>query len=212
MWKKIDAVLPMSYREQIYGRSFFRYHIGLCFRFIIYLKYLIIRKAARHNGAIIGKDTIISWNLAKKANKNLVIGNSSIIAKTASLDLRSKIVIGNNVIINRGVTILRASHDVDDPYFSTTFNDLIIEDYVWLSTGCVIIPRVSMIGEGAIIGAYSVLTTKKVAPMFIMAGNPARMIKERKQTHFKLVTESMQSGDLKQYRRNRRYFRKQEKL
>lgn len=55
--------------------------------------------------------------------------------------------------------------------------DTIIGNDVWFGTGAVIMPGVK-IGDGAIIGAYSVVT-KDVAPYTIVAGNPARMVKQR---------------------------------
>ncbi len=207
MFQREKGVQAISYEERIYNRSLLHYIVGLYPRLKQYLKYSINRAMARHKGATIANNAIIHWSLAKRANKNLTVGRSSIIEKTAFLDLRSKVSIGNNVIINGDVTILRASHDVDDPYFATIFNDLIIEDYAWICTGCVVMPQTSVIGKGAIVGAYSVLTTKEVQPMQIMAGNPAKVVKQRKNVHHKLVTEYMKGGDFRLYWKNRKWFR-----
>ncbi|WP_316353236.1 CatB-related O-acetyltransferase [Candidatus Trichorickettsia mobilis] len=48
---------------------------------------------------------------------------------------------------------------------------------VWFGTNAVIMPGVR-IGDGAIIGAYAVVT-KDVAPYSVVAGNPARVVKQR---------------------------------
>jgi len=53
----------------------------------------------------------------------------------------------------------------------------IIGNDVWFGTNAVIMPSVK-IGDGAIIGAYAVVT-KDVAPYTIVAGNSARVIKQR---------------------------------
>jgi virginiamycin A acetyltransferase len=48
---------------------------------------------------------------------------------------------------------------------------------VWIGTGAVIMPGIS-IGDGAIIGAYSVVASD-VPAYSIVAGNPARVVKLR---------------------------------
>jgi acetyltransferase-like isoleucine patch superfamily enzyme len=49
-------------------------------------------------------------------------------------------------------------------------------DKVWVGFGASILPGVT-IGEGAIVGAASVVT-RDVAPWTVVAGNPARVIRE----------------------------------
>ena len=55
---------------------------------------------------------------------------------------------------------------------------LVIEDDVWIGHHSVILPRCKFIGRGAIIGAGSVVT-RDVAPYTIVAGNPARKLRDR---------------------------------
>ena len=55
---------------------------------------------------------------------------------------------------------------------------VVIEDKVWIGINATILPGVR-VGYGAIIGANSVVT-KDVPPMTVVAGNPARTIKELK--------------------------------
>lgn len=55
--------------------------------------------------------------------------------------------------------------------------DTIIGNDVWLGRNCIIMPGVK-IGNGAIIGAHSVVT-KDVEPYSVVGGNPARFIKKR---------------------------------
>lgn len=60
-----------------------------------------------------------------------------------------------------------------------TWDDpLVIEDDVWIGHNSVILPRCKNIGRGAIIGAGSVVT-RNVAPYTIVAGNPARKLRDR---------------------------------
>ena len=61
-----------------------------------------------------------------------------------------------------------------------------------------ILPSCRKIGYGAVVGAGSVVV-KDVPPMSVVAGNPARVIKQRECVHSKLVIPSLLSGDLKIY-------------
>ncbi|MBM9579515.1 CatB-related O-acetyltransferase [Leptospira sp. 201903070] len=55
--------------------------------------------------------------------------------------------------------------------------DTIVGNDVWIGTNSVVLPGVK-IGDGAIIGAYSVVS-RDVSPYSIVAGNPARVVRER---------------------------------
>lgn len=55
--------------------------------------------------------------------------------------------------------------------------DIVIGNDVWIGRESVIMPGVH-IGDGAIVGAYSVVT-KDVAPYSVVGGNPAKFIKKR---------------------------------
>ena len=58
-----------------------------------------------------------------------------------------------------------------------TKGDVIIGNDVWIATNAVIMSGVR-IGDGAVVGAYSVVT-KDVPPYTIVAGNPAKQIRKR---------------------------------
>lgn len=55
---------------------------------------------------------------------------------------------------------------------------LIIENDVWIGQNAIILPNVKRIGNGAIIGAGSIVT-KDIAPYTIVAGNPAKVLGKR---------------------------------
>ncbi|HEY9236146.1 MAG TPA: CatB-related O-acetyltransferase [Phenylobacterium sp.] len=55
---------------------------------------------------------------------------------------------------------------------------LIVEDDVWVGHNVMILPGCKFIGRGAVIGAGSVVT-KNVERYSIVAGNPARKIRDR---------------------------------
>jgi acetyltransferase-like isoleucine patch superfamily enzyme len=80
------------------------------------------------------------------------------------------------------VKILTSYHDLEGPAKPAMRNPLVF-DGVILERGCdigigtILLPGVT-IGEGAIVGAGSVVT-RNVAPYAIVCGNPARMIRMR---------------------------------
>ncbi len=88
-----------------------------------------------------------------------------------------KITIGNFVAISRRAFLCTATHDISDVARQLVARPIIIRDGVWIGAQAYIGPGVT-IGEGAVIGACAVVT-KDVPPWVVMAGNPARAIRER---------------------------------
>lgn len=101
--------------------------------------------------------------------------------------------IGRYCSFATGVTIFNTNHPFDrisqHPFFynprlkatpgeTVTRGRISIGHDVWLGKNALILPRVSHIGNGAVIGAGSVVT-KDVPPYAVVAGNPARIIKYR---------------------------------
>ena len=95
--------------------------------------------------------------------------------------------IGNYFHSGQDLVIITQNHNYDQstaiPYDKTRiFKDTVIEDFVWVGHGVILVPGVR-IGEGAIIAAGSVVT-RDVQPMAIVGGNPAKEIKKRNMENF----------------------------
>ncbi len=103
----------------------------------------------------------------------LSIGCESFLGRV-KIALHEEVTIGKRVCINDNVEILTASHDVGDPCWKTIIAKIIIEDYVWIGTGAMILPGVT-IGRGAVVGARAVVS-KSVEEGVIVVGNPAKPI------------------------------------
>ena len=93
-----------------------------------------------------------------------------------------KIIIGNNVLIGPNVVIRSNNHeyfDIDIPIIKQgmTKGEIIINDDVWISSNCVILPD-CIIGKGAIVAAGAVVT-KDIEPYTIVGGVPAKIIGKR---------------------------------
>lgn len=124
---------------------------------------------------------------------------SHVSIQTDQIDVRSPLEIGNNVIIGSGTQIITTSHNIDSEEWEHKYYGLVIKDYVWIPTKCLILPSCREIGYGAVIGSGSVVV-KNVEDMAIVSGNPAKEFKKRKCVHSKLVVESLLGGDYKTYK------------
>ena len=97
--------------------------------------------------------------------------------------------IGKGTILAHDVQVFTQNHyyDGDDlqfiPYDKRQVNKkVVIGEYVWVGARSTILPGVN-IGDGAVIGAASVVT-HDVPPLAVVGGNPARILKYRNQEVF----------------------------
>jgi maltose O-acetyltransferase len=114
--------------------------------------------------------------------EGIEIGNEVVIANNCVMGGEGGLKIGNYVMIGNNVTILTSNHgyekyDIPMLRQSIECKPTKINDDVWIGANSVILPGV-LIGQGAIIGAGSIVT-KDIEPYSIVAGNPARIIKKR---------------------------------
>jgi len=142
---------------------------------ILTSKRLLIRNFRRYKICLYGSvidDTAELGKLKIDGPKSfLTVGKNSFIGNIY-MALHANISIGENVCINDRVELLTASHEINDPNWTHLKGEITIEDYVWVGTGAMILPGVT-IGKGAVIGARSVIA-KNVAPYSIVVGNPAK--------------------------------------
>jgi len=148
-----------------------------------------------------GDDCILcNQNIFESDQGRIDIGDRVFISANTKLISRSLIKIGNDVLISWGCTIYDhdahsfdyrnriADHQnhllgweadnllLDKDWTDVKSKPITIEDHVWLGFDVVVLKGVT-IGEGAIVGARSVVTSD-VPPWTIVAGCPARVVKE----------------------------------
>lgn len=149
----------------------------------------------------IGQKSFLDCNFIFESSKGQVlIGDNTYIGSSTNLISREKITVGNNVTISWGCYIYdHDSHSINymerrndfekyredylrfgNPILNKRWDtvkskEIIIEDDVWIGFEVTILKGVK-IGEGAIIGAKSVVT-KDVPPWSVVAGNPAEVVK-----------------------------------
>lgn len=124
----------------------------------------------------------MSFEINKK--ENLILGEHIYIGPDSWLNLVGKLHIGNGTIIGPRLKVHTANHHYEcnmipynDEYIVKSVH---IGNYVWIGADVSIMPGVN-IGDGAVIGACSVVT-KDVPP--IVGGNPARILKYRNKENY----------------------------
>ena len=116
------------------------------------------------------------------ANARLIVGANSYIGRNTYLGVYQPLAVGKDVLIGAYSYIITGNHRYElrsIPVELQGFSGapVVVQDGAWLGTHVVILPGVT-IGEGAIIGAGSVVT-KDVPPFEIWGGIPAKFIKTR---------------------------------
>lgn len=109
--------------------------------------------------------------------KDAYIGEDLIIID--ELDDQGIITIGDRAAVSPRVTLVvssRPNFSRIAPYAPVEHGPIIIENDAWIGTGVIILPN-TRIGEGAIVGANSVVS-QDVRPYTLVAGCPARVIRK----------------------------------
>lgn len=188
--KMISYINP-SYLNQYFILAFNYIRGGLVFRFF---------KSCGDNLQI-GKSVRIQCHRHVVVGNNVAIGSHSIVAsyREGVIELGNNVNIGeythitciNSICIESGVLTGRFVTITDNSHGKTIKEDVAIEPWrrelvssgpvrigknVWLGDKVTVLPNVT-IGEGAIVGANSVVT-KDIPPYCVAAGCPAIVIKK----------------------------------
>ena len=162
--------------------------MGGLFIFLDKIKRKFLERFYRKRFRKCGSNVYIVNRCVFKLLSNIVIGEHVYFGDNCIVQsVHGDIVIGNHVMFGPGVNIHGGNHRYDSckrgqfmDEIQKQYGDdptITIGDDVWIGANAIILPGVS-IGEGAVVGAGSVVT-HDVEPYSVVCGNPAKQIKKR---------------------------------
>jgi maltose O-acetyltransferase len=114
--------------------------------------------------------------------KNTYLGDHVFLSYMCTILDNNEVQIGNHVMIGLAVQIYTAAHDIQAEARNQGWEvakPIVIEENVWIGGGAILLPGVK-IGRNAVVGAGAVVS-RNVAADTVVAGNPARVIREIEQ-------------------------------
>jgi acetyltransferase-like isoleucine patch superfamily enzyme len=153
----------------------------------------VVEKRGAGSRVTIGRDSVIDGRLVTEAPRaeisvgsNTSIGGETLLAAVRSIVVEDDVLISYQCIItdsdNHNVRYSLRKHDLHEwldgrhDWSKVTTESVRICRGAWLGARTIVTKGVT-IGEGAVCGMGSVVT-KDVAPYTVVAGNPARVIRE----------------------------------
>ena len=133
----------------------------------------------------IGANSMVEPPLHCSYGENTYVGHDSYLNAFCTILDNNEVHIGNHVMIGPAVQLYTAAHllqaharvagwEVTKP--------IVIEDNVWIGGRAVVLPNVT-IGSNAVVGAGAVVT-RDVPTNTVVAGNPARVMRQIDQRRF----------------------------
>lgn len=143
------------------------YFVGNGFR-----RWLLRRFGARVPASVSVQPSVRVW-----APWNLLCGEDVAIDRNVRLYSVAPITLGSKIALSDGAFLCTASHDISSAARPLTVAPITVGDGAWIGAEAFIHPGVT-VGEGAVVAARAVVI-KDVPPFAVVAGNPAKVIKQR---------------------------------
>ena len=123
-------------------------------------------------------------NVAVDGALGLTVGNSVSFNRDCNISAAGGLTVGEHVSIGHATTILTVEHGFADPVVPIQLQPVEhrpvnIGNNVWIGARAIILAGVSL-AEGTIVGAGAVVTKSIEEPYCTVAGNPARVIRRRR--------------------------------
>jgi putative colanic acid biosynthesis acetyltransferase WcaF len=131
-------------------------------------------------GAEIGKGCRVAPSCKIWAPWNLTMKGYTCLGPGVDCYSMAPITLGVKVTVSQRVFLCTGTHETHTPEKRLITKPIKVEDHAWIAAEAFVHPGVT-IGEGAVIGARSVVT-KDMPEWSVCAGHPCRAIKERRRT------------------------------
>ncbi len=128
-------------------------------------------------GAKIGRGVNVYPSVKVWAPWNLRMADYSCMASDVDCYNVAPITIGEHTTVSQYSFLCAASHDFEQSDMPLVTAPIVIADQVWICADVFVGPSVT-VGQGAVVGARSTVM-KDVKPWTVVAGNPARVVKQR---------------------------------
>ncbi len=153
--------------------------------FAIPFRRMIAERLFKSCGANFIADEGVRFNLGQL----LEVGNDVFLNRGVFLDTKAGVRIGDAVCLTEWAAVFTHTHS-EARHAERTYGPVVLEPYVKVYTGAIILPGVT-VGTEAIVAARS-LVHHDVAPGTVVEGIPARPVRERH-------TEGLHGADLQHY-------------
>jgi len=130
----------------------------------------------------VGQNSIIEPPFYCPYGQNIYVGDHVYLNVLCTILDCNEVRIGDHVMIGPAVQIYTAAHVLEAEARSQGWEvakPIVIEENVWIGGGAILLPGVT-IGRNAVVGAGAVVT-RDVPENAVVAGNPARVIREIEQ-------------------------------
>lgn len=160
-----------------------RLPIGLIVDFSFPFRRMIARRLFKRCGGNFNAEQNVQFNFGQ----NIEVAGDVFINRNAFLDSKGGIVLGDYVGVGENVVIFTHSHS-ESVHDVRSYGKVTIKDFAKIYSNSMILPGVT-VGEQAIVAAKS-MVTRDVEPNTVVAGVPAKAVRERR-------TEGNRGGELR---------------
>lgn len=141
-----------------------------------------VSKQLSRKFATCGNNLLVFGEVKTLYPDRIHIGNDCRINDMVYLNARSGIVIGNNVTLSFGCKLISTGYSLEE-FFENgkrkhiENSDIFINDNCWICADAIILPGIHITGKNVVVAAGSVVTKNIEDSNVIVAGNPAKIIK-----------------------------------